>query len=155
MSGAGARAMIKTNDTTQKDTKLCHARTRSGGLCQKHPIAGKTRCRLHGGLSSGPTTLEGKAACVAAHWKHGRRSKAYVEARKRIWADLRRVERAMKISGLINWTLEWHETWPAISILILFIRCSHTFHYPLAKLFALFSSHYKANTVFTSKFFKS
>ena len=76
--------MTKTSDTKQKDIKLCLAKTKSGGLCQKHPIAGKTRCRLHGGLSSGPTTLEGKAACVAAHWKHGRRSKAFAEAISRL-----------------------------------------------------------------------
>ena len=99
---AEARAMIKTNDAKRKPTKLCLAKTRSGVPCQKHPIAGRTRCRLHGGLSTGPRSPEGKAACVAAHWKHGRRSKAFVETSKRIWADLRRVERALKASGLID-----------------------------------------------------
>ena len=94
--------MIKTNDTTQENTKLCLAKTRSGALCKKHPIAGRTRCRLHGGLSTGPRTHEGKAACVAAHWKHGRRSKAYIETRKKIWAELRQVERSMRASGLID-----------------------------------------------------
>ena len=102
MSDAAARAMIKTNDTKPNDIKLCLAKTKSGTPCQKHPIVGKSRCRLHGGLSTGPRTPEGKAACVAAHWKHGQRSKAYVEARKQIWAELRRVERSMRASGLIN-----------------------------------------------------
>jgi len=91
--------MIKAKDTKPNDIKLCLAKTRSGVPCQKHPIAGRTRCRLHGGLSTGPRTPEGKAACVAAHWKHGRRSKAYVEARKQIWAELRRVERKMREAG--------------------------------------------------------
>ena len=99
ISGAIARAMIKTNDTKPKDIKLCLAKTRSGVPCQKHPIAGRTRCRLHGGLSTGPKTPEGKAACVAAHWKHGRRSKTFVEARKKIWAELRRVEKEMRQGG--------------------------------------------------------
>jgi len=102
MSGAAARAMIKAKDNEPTETKLCLAKTRTGAPCQKHPIAGRTRCRLHGGLSTGPKTPEGKAACVAAHWKHGRRSSAYVEARKKIWAELRSVERAMRSSGLIN-----------------------------------------------------
>jgi len=93
--------MIKAKDTKLNDTKLCLAKTRSGAPCQKHTIAGRTRCRLHGGLSTGPKTPEGKAACVAAHWKHGRRSKAYIEARKQIWAELRRVERQMKAQSLI------------------------------------------------------
>ena len=39
----------------------CGARTRRGTACQKPPLAGKTRCRLHGGLSTGPRTAEGKA----------------------------------------------------------------------------------------------
>jgi len=97
-----ARAMAKTRDTEQNDTNLCLAKTKSGAPCQKHPIAGRTRCRLHGGLSTGPKTEEGKAACLAAHWKHGRRSNAYVETRKQIWAKLRSVERALKASGLID-----------------------------------------------------
>ena len=93
MSDAAARAMIKTNDTKPNDIKLCLAKTRSGTPCQKHPIAGRTRCRLHGGLSTGPKTPEGKAACVAAHWKHGRRSKAYVEARGFVWSQLRLLDK--------------------------------------------------------------
>lgn len=100
-SATGARAMIKTTDTAENGTKVCLARTRSGAPCQKHPIVGRTRCRLHGGLSTGPRTPEGKAACIAAHWKHGRRSKAYVEARKEIWGELRRLERKMREQGII------------------------------------------------------
>ena len=93
--------MIETNNFKANDIRLCLAKTRSGAPCQKHPIAGRTRCRLHGGLSTGPRTPEGKAACVAAHWKHGRRSKAFVEARKQVWTELRRVEKEMKEVGII------------------------------------------------------
>jgi hypothetical protein len=50
----------------------CDARTRSGGLCSKHPIKGKRRCRLHGGLSTGPRTAEGRARIAAAQLKHVR-----------------------------------------------------------------------------------
>ena len=49
----------------------------------------------------GSPSPEGKAACVAAHWKHGRRSKAYVETRKQIWAELRRLE-SHETAGLID-----------------------------------------------------
>ena len=79
----------------------CGARTRRGTACQKSPVAGRTRCRLHGGLSTGPKTPEGKARIAAAHWKHGRRSRAFTEARKQIWADLRAVEARMRADGLI------------------------------------------------------
>ena len=79
----------------------CGARTRRGTACQKPPLNGKTRCRLHGGLSTGPRTAEGKARIAAAQWKHGRRSRAFTEARKQIWADLRAVEARMRADGLI------------------------------------------------------
>ena len=79
----------------------CAAKTRRGTACQKPPLRGKTRCRLHGGLSTGPKTPEGKARIAAAQWKHGRRSKAFTEARKQIWADLRAVEARMRADGLI------------------------------------------------------
>ena len=39
----------------------CEAKTRKGTACQKPPLTGKARCRLHGGLSTGPKTPEGKA----------------------------------------------------------------------------------------------
>lgn len=31
---------------------ICGARTRSGGICQKHALKDSTRCRLHGGAAS-------------------------------------------------------------------------------------------------------
>ena len=79
----------------------CEARTRKGAACQKPPLSGKSRCRLHGGLSTGPKTPEGKARIAAAHWKHGRRSKAFTETRKQIWADLRAIEARMRAEGFI------------------------------------------------------
>ena len=51
----------------------CRAKTRKGTACQKPALIGKARCRLHGGLSTGPKTPEGKARIAAAHWKHGLR----------------------------------------------------------------------------------
>jgi hypothetical protein len=37
----------------------CGARTRRGTACQCPAIRGRRRCRLHGGLSTGPRTLKG------------------------------------------------------------------------------------------------
>ncbi|WP_201595344.1 HGGxSTG domain-containing protein [Psychrobacter vallis] len=34
---------------------ICGAKTRAGKPCNNKPIAGKKRCRLHGGLSTGPS----------------------------------------------------------------------------------------------------
>jgi len=53
----------------------CLAKTRGGSPCQKAAIAGKGRCRLHGGASTGPRTEEGRARIAAANFKHGNRTK--------------------------------------------------------------------------------
>ena len=79
----------------------CLAKTRKGTACQKPPLRGKTRCRLHGGLSSGPRTAEGRARIAQAHYRHGLRSKKFVEMRAKIWQELREIEARMRADGLI------------------------------------------------------
>lgn len=53
----------------------CGARTRRGLGCQAPAIHGRKRCRLHGGLSTGPRTAEGRARVRAAVTRHGRYSR--------------------------------------------------------------------------------
>jgi hypothetical protein len=53
----------------------CSARTRCGGACRQ-PAMPNGRCRLHGGLSTGPRTPAGLARSRRARWKHGGRSAA-------------------------------------------------------------------------------
>ena len=77
------------------------AKTRRGTLCQNPAIRGPNRCRMHGGKSTGPRTVEGKARSIAAHTKHGRRSREHVEKVKAINAELRRITYELKRDGLI------------------------------------------------------
>ena len=58
------------NDRSQQPIR-CGAKTRSSTPCAKFPMDGKRRCRLHGGLSTGPKTAAGKAAISSANTKHG------------------------------------------------------------------------------------
>jgi hypothetical protein len=53
----------------------CGARTRRGSRC-KCPAMSNGRCRLHGGLSTGPRTAEGIERIRQAVTKHGRYSGA-------------------------------------------------------------------------------
>ena len=39
-------------------------------------MKGKTKCRTHGGLSTGPRTDEGKLRCAQAKTKHGNDTRA-------------------------------------------------------------------------------
>mgnify|MGYP003579640596 FL=1 len=57
-------------------------RHRRGGTCQAPAMKGKKRCRMHGGLSTGPRTPEGLARSRRANWKHGRFSWEAIEARR-------------------------------------------------------------------------
>jgi len=57
----------------------CGAKTRAGHPCCG-PAMPNGRCRMHGGKSTGPRTLEGLERCRKAPWKHGRRSAEAIEA---------------------------------------------------------------------------
>jgi hypothetical protein len=48
-----------------------------------------TRCRLHGGASTGPRTPEGLVRSQRARWKHGRCSEKYRQHRKELRVALR------------------------------------------------------------------
>ena len=70
--------------------KRCLAKTRRGTPCmraaEKNPITGRrSRCRLHGGLSSGPRTEEGRRRSREAVLRHGR----YTAAAQRSRAEMR------------------------------------------------------------------
>ena len=53
--------------------KRCGARARCGGACRQ-PAMANGRCRLHGGLSTGPRTPAGLARSRRARLTHGARS---------------------------------------------------------------------------------
>jgi hypothetical protein len=81
--------------------RRCGAKTRPGGACQNPAIGSRTRCKLHGGRSTGPRTPEGKARVVAANTRHERRSKAHVEKIKFINGELKQIRLALKRGGWI------------------------------------------------------
>lgn len=66
------------------------AHTRCGGECRQ-PAMRNGRCRLHGGLSTGPRTSAGLARSRCARWKHGARSAEVTALRRAARAQLRRM----------------------------------------------------------------
>ena len=66
------RGWLKNGNPPGDFTKAprCGAKTRAGTPC-KCPAMKNGRCRLHGGLSTGPKTKEGIERIRQAHWKHG------------------------------------------------------------------------------------
>ncbi len=59
----------------------CGAKTRRGTKCLC-PAMANGRCRLHGGLSTGPKTAEGIERIRRAVTKHGRYSKTAADERR-------------------------------------------------------------------------
>ena len=81
--------------------RRCLTKTRQGTPCQNPAIKGPGRCKLHGGKSTGPRTPEGKARSIAAHTKHGRRSKAYIAKGKTIRKELKQIILECQRAGLL------------------------------------------------------
>jgi hypothetical protein len=70
--------------------------------CGKPVVPGKTKCRGHGGLSTGPRTKEGLAKLAALNTVHGRETRALRILRSQICHDLRQLEEQMYAEGLIH-----------------------------------------------------
>jgi hypothetical protein len=70
----------------------CGARTRGGPPCDAAPMA-NGRCRIHGGTSTGPHTIEGMARMVAAKTTHGRHGLAGAPKRAAVIAVRRAIVR--------------------------------------------------------------
>lgn len=70
--------------------KVCgaKARTKIGEPCQRAPLK-NGKCRLHGGLSTGPKTQEGKARARGAVLRHGFYSEGSLNESKFITECLR------------------------------------------------------------------
>jgi hypothetical protein len=64
-------ARFRREQRQRKNRAKCGARTRDGTPCQATVVFLRARCRLHGGLSTGPKTIEGKAV-VAKNLPHVR-----------------------------------------------------------------------------------
>jgi hypothetical protein len=60
----------------------CGARTRAGGCCRQ-PAMGNGRCRMHGGLSTGPRTPAGLRRSRYSRYVHGFRGRPVLEFRRR------------------------------------------------------------------------
>ena len=76
----------------------CGAKTRRGTPCQA-PAMANGRCRMHGGLSTGPKTPEGLERSRKARWKHGRYSAKAKRLRHRSRARLKWTKEFLAVLG--------------------------------------------------------
>jgi|SRR5580704_12579172 hypothetical protein len=81
-------------------TPRCGAKTRRGTPCHC-PSMPNGRCRLHGGLSSGPKMWKGIERIQEANTKHGRYSEAARESRRRA-RELQRWVKAIRVAAILE-----------------------------------------------------
>ena len=93
MSTAGGRIICKQCQAMSKRTRL---------QCKAPAIKGKSVCRTHGGLSSGPKTEQGRQRCAEAKTIHGNETRAKRAERSRKSAELHRLVNLGNAIGLFS-----------------------------------------------------
>ena len=81
----------------------CNAMSkRTNSQCSAPAIKGKTKCRTHGGKSTGPKTTDGKARCAQANTVHGWETRQGRVARGEAMKRLRQLEELGHFLGFIS-----------------------------------------------------
>jgi hypothetical protein len=97
---------VQTNYTTlggRVTCTQCNAKSkRTKQQCRNPAIKGKTKCKHHGGRSTGSKSPEGKARQIAANTKHGNETRAIREERSAKLAELYELEMLGRELGLIS-----------------------------------------------------
>jgi hypothetical protein len=97
---------VLTNYTTlggRVTCTQCNAKSkRTKQQCRNPAIKGKTKCKHHGGRSTGSRTPEGKASQIAANTKHGNETRAIRKERSAKLAELYEIEKEMRNMGMIE-----------------------------------------------------
>jgi hypothetical protein len=71
----------------------CQAKSkRTKQQCRAPAAKGKTKCRFHGGASTGPKTHEGRQRCAEANRKHGNETRKARTERAEAMRQLRVLE---------------------------------------------------------------
>ena len=77
-----------------KDTvaRRCQAMSkRSHHQCKKAALTGKNVCRIHGGLSTGPRTEQGRKRCAEAKFVHGFETRELREMRAEKFKEMKKL----------------------------------------------------------------
>ena len=81
----------------------CQARSkRTKQQCRAPASKGKTKCRFHGGASTGPRTEAGRQRCAEAKKVHGRETRSIRAERSQAIARLQALEALGHALGIIH-----------------------------------------------------
>lgn len=79
LGAAPAESATTAQNARARGKPRCGAKTRAGGECQAPTVNGKSRCRRHGGASTGARSTEGKARIAKAATRHGIYGSTYTD----------------------------------------------------------------------------
>jgi len=81
----------------------CNAKSkRTGFQCRAPAAKGKTKCRFHGGVSTGPKTPEGRQRCAEAKTIHGNETRKARSERALAIRRLRALEELGHALGIMK-----------------------------------------------------
>ncbi len=81
----------------------CNAKSKRTGIQCRAPAAkGKTKCRFHGGASTGPKTEQGRQRCADAKTIHGNETRKAENDRAKVMRRLRMLEDLGYELGIMN-----------------------------------------------------
>ena len=81
----------------------CQAKSkRSQEQCRKAAIWGKQVCRIHGGVSTGPRTAQGRKRCAAAKTIHGWETRELRNKRADKFREMKALVRILNESTKLN-----------------------------------------------------
>ena len=97
------------NNTPKSERPRCLARTRAGGSCQARVAWDKTRfrarngrCRMHGGLSTGPRSEAGREAIRASNRRRARGNNNGNSVKEQITNIRSRLEKVFAGQGITS-----------------------------------------------------
>lgn len=91
MQTCGGRIVCRRCQAFSKRTKK---------QCQGPAVEGKTKCRFHGGKSTGPRTAEGKQRVIDVNTVHGLQTKLLREQYRKDNLELARLEQCLLKLGM-------------------------------------------------------
>ena len=81
----------------------CQAKSkRTKQQCRAPALKDKTKCRFHGGASTGPSTEAGRQRCAEAKTNHGSETRAIREGRSQTIARLQALEALGHALGIMH-----------------------------------------------------
>ena len=81
----------------------CQAKAKRTQLqCLLPAVTGKRVCRVHGGLSLGPVTKEGRKRCGAVKLIHGRETRQIRKERRQKLSELKLLEHLARCVGMLD-----------------------------------------------------